>query len=370
MRILYFINGLSYKGGMARIVVDKANYLSDVLGHEVTICTYNGKVESAFKLSNNLIIRTIKSGGENATIMKKLGCIAKDIRKVGKVIQEVNPDIVINAQTQVLTWIIPFVKRRVPKVMEIHFSKVGMDYNLHDKSKIFRTLYFGIAQFIYARYDRFVVLTEEDKHYWNVKNCVVIGNFTPLVSPVLSELDNKKIICVARYHEQKRLDLLVEVWRRIHSKYKGWQIDVYGMGPDKAWLQDRIDAVGVADSFKLNDAVDNVMEKYLESSIFCLTSEHEGFGLVLTEAAMIGVPICAFDIVGVKWLLSDKETALLCPFGDVDAFAQNLSMLIESRSLRVKLRTAAKKRMEDFRIEVIMEKWNSLFEGCVNRLQI
>lgn len=29
--------------------------------------------------------------------MKKLGCIAKDIRKVGKVIQEVNPDIVINA---------------------------------------------------------------------------------------------------------------------------------------------------------------------------------------------------------------------------------------------------------------------------------
>ena len=85
---------------------------------------------------------------------------------------------------------------------------------------------------------------------------------------------------------------------------------------------------------------------------------------------MMGVPICAFDIVGVKWLLSDKETALLCPFGDVDAFAQNLSMLIESRSLRVKLRTAAKKRMEDFRIEVIMEKWNSLFEGCVNRLQI
>ena len=49
MRILYFINGLSYKGGMARIVVDKANYLSDVLGHEVTICTYNGKVESANK---------------------------------------------------------------------------------------------------------------------------------------------------------------------------------------------------------------------------------------------------------------------------------------------------------------------------------
>ena len=43
--------------------------------------------------------------------MKKLGCIAKDIRKVGKVIQEVNPDIVVNAQTQVLTWIIPFVKR-------------------------------------------------------------------------------------------------------------------------------------------------------------------------------------------------------------------------------------------------------------------
>ena len=137
-----------------------------------------------------------------------------------------------------------------------------------------------------------------------------------------------------------------------------------------ACLQDRIDAVGVADSFKLNDAVDNVMEKYLESSFFCLSSDHVGCGFVLAVAAMMGVPICAFDIVGVKWLLSDKETALLSPVGDVDDFAQNLSMLIESRSLRVKLRTAAKKRMEDFRVEVIMEKWNSLFEGCVNRLQI
>lgn len=63
MRILYFINGLGYKGGMARIVVDKANYLADVLGHEVTICTYNGNVNSVFKLSNKLIIKTIKSGG-------------------------------------------------------------------------------------------------------------------------------------------------------------------------------------------------------------------------------------------------------------------------------------------------------------------
>lgn len=43
MRILYFINGLSYKGGMARIVVDKANYLSDVLGHEVTICNASSR---------------------------------------------------------------------------------------------------------------------------------------------------------------------------------------------------------------------------------------------------------------------------------------------------------------------------------------
>lgn len=77
MRILYFINGLSYKGGMARIVVDKANYLSDVLGHEVTICTYNGKVESTFKLSNNLIIRTIKSGGGECNHNEEVGLYRK-----------------------------------------------------------------------------------------------------------------------------------------------------------------------------------------------------------------------------------------------------------------------------------------------------
>ena len=63
MKILYFVNGLNYKGGIARIVVDKANYLADKFKHDVTICVANNIVESAYPLSHN--VKICKFDSEN-----------------------------------------------------------------------------------------------------------------------------------------------------------------------------------------------------------------------------------------------------------------------------------------------------------------
>lgn len=66
-----------------------------------------------------------------------------------------------------------------------------------------------------------------------MKNITVINNFTHIATNKLSDLSSKRIICVARYHEQKRLDLLIDAWAKIHDKYGDWKVEVFGMGPDK-----------------------------------------------------------------------------------------------------------------------------------------
>ena len=79
MKILYFVNGLNYKGGIARIVVDKANYLADKFKHDVTICVANNIVESAYPLSHNVKICRFDSENRLDTgLLKKISSVNED----------------------------------------------------------------------------------------------------------------------------------------------------------------------------------------------------------------------------------------------------------------------------------------------------
>lgn len=362
MKILYFINGLNYKGGIARIVVDKANSLAEVYGHEVTICTINGSISSAYPLSDKVsVIHMSQQDRQASGVIGKLKNMVWSIKDLKSTIRRVNPDVIDNAQTQVITWLLPFVARSVPKVMEIHFSRHGMSINIGG-GKIFQWLYFKIAEFTYSRYDKFVCLTEEDTAFWPCRNKMAIGNFTNVQCRV-SPLREKVIVCTARYHVQKRIDLLIDVWAKIAHNNPEWKVEVYGMGPDKVMLQQKVDEMGLHDSFILNDAVNDVSIVYERSSIFALTSEHEGFCLSLLEAMQAGLPVCAFSIIGINCAVSDGESALLAPFGDVDAYAANLQRLIDDDLLRHRLRDNAFNRLNTFSREYIIKQWNTLFES-------
>ena len=65
-------------------------------------------------------------------------------KKLSKLLRKIQPDIVVNAQIQVITWALPFVCKNIPKIMEIHFSHIGMEYNIKDKGALFKNLFFHL----------------------------------------------------------------------------------------------------------------------------------------------------------------------------------------------------------------------------------
>lgn len=365
MNILYFANGLSNQGGMERITVDKMNYLVEKAGYRVTVCVLNNDVHCFYPLSEKVEIVPLGGMSNQQTgIWKKiirLLCIWKNVRKI---IESDPYDVVVNVQTHIVTWILPFVCRHIPKIMEIHFSRISMACNIQDKGRLYDWIYFKVAEQVYGKYDRFVILSKTDKEYWPMKNVEVIYNFTNCCpKPVGSVQKRNVIICTARYRKQKRIDLLIQVWAKIHLRYPDWRVEVYGSGSDKALLQQMIDGEGVSDSFLLHDAVDDVMEKYAGGKIFALTSEHEGFGLVLIEAMTASLPVCAFNIVPIPEIVEDGKTGLLCDFPDVETFAGNLSRLIEDEQLRLELGKSGYERSKWFTTDIIMKQWTDLFEA-------
>lgn len=81
------------------------------------------------------------------------------------------------------------------------------------------------------KYDRFVVLTEEDKSYWgNLSNIEVIPNANSFIPSDRASLMNKRIIAVGRYDYQKGFDELIKIWKTIYDHNPDWKLDIFGNG--------------------------------------------------------------------------------------------------------------------------------------------
>ena len=63
--------------------------------------------------------------------------------------------------------------------------------------------------------------------------------------------------------------------------------------------------------------IDEVPRWYQRISIYAFTSRNEGFGLTLLEAMAAGVALVASRAGGAERVVTDGETGVLVPAGDV-----------------------------------------------------
>ena len=90
-----------------------------------------------------------------------------------------------------------------------------------------------------------------------------------------------------------------------------------------------------------------------------------GFAIVLLEAMSASLPICAFGVVGVKGIVENNKTGLLCDFPNVDALALNLSILINDEKLRQTFGEAGHQKLAVYAVEKTMIKWQNLFNSIL-----
>ena len=373
MKLLFFTIQINMFGGLGRIVVDKINWLVDH-GYEVYLCNIERcEVKPAYPIDSRvkLIRGDISTVPGNA--LTRLKGVLGAIRNVKKVIRDVQPDVIVNAHCPLVTWILPFVFKRIPKVIECHQSRQGLDVlDSWAMNGFSRWLHRWSIRWIYSCYDKFVVLTNGDKASWKTKNSIVIPNFSNYSEMSSNNIDDivdkeKQIIAIARLVPQKRIDLLIKVWETLHKDFPDWKVKVLGGGeygsPYEQNLRKMIADGDMENSFLMPGAVPDVTEELTKSSIMCLTSEYEGFGIVLIEAMLKGVPVMAFQYIGVDDIIENGVDGYVVPFGDVDAYAEKLRTLMISAEERERLSTNALRSVHKFDKEKVMRRWVELFES-------
>lgn len=376
MKIIYCIACTCHSGGMERVLTNKANYLARH-GYEIVVVTTDQRGKQPF-FPLEPSIRCIDLGinyDENngkSFLNKLLHYPFKQCRhkkRLKAVLMEERPDVTVSMFNNDAGFI-PGIKDGSAKLLEIHFSKFKrLQYGRKGLWKLADRCRSKQDEKTVRKFDRFVVLTEEDKAYWgNLPNIMVIPNAISGIPAGTALLENKRVIAVGRYTYQKGFERLVDAWHLLASRFPDWNLVIIGDGEERPLLEQRIRSYGLERQVTLTRPTQEIGKVYQEASILASSSRYEGLPMVLLEAQAFGLPIVAFQCkCGPKDIVSDGMNGYLVPEGDTAGMAQRLEILMKDEALRKRMGLRAKDSALRFNEETIMRKWMNIFQTLAGR---
>lgn len=363
MKLLYITNGINGSGGLERVLSIKTSYLADQLGHTVHIVGLNNSTSDLFyHFSKAIQLHDIAVGGNPLSYVKSYALGLK------KVIAQVQPDIILVCDDGLKAFFLPLLLgKKIPFVYERHVSKqIEFRKNSGFIKKLTTKFKLQMMTILAQRFDKFIVLTEQNKSEWNAKNLQIIPNPLSFYPTESSTLNNKKVIAVGKQSHQKGFDRLLRSWKIVYEKHPDWTLEVYGKKDASMQLEALASELKIENSVQFYDPEKNITDKYLESSIYVLSSRFEGFGMVLIEAMACGVPCVSFDCpFGPSDIIRHIQDGIIVENDNEIAFGEAISTLIENDELRHKMGTLAKQNVKRFLPEQIMPQWDKLFKSLV-----
>ncbi|MEJ6753584.1 MAG: N-acetyl-alpha-D-glucosaminyl L-malate synthase BshA [Flavobacteriales bacterium] len=259
----------------------------------------------------------------------------------------------------------------IPFITTLH----GTDITLVGKDPSFEP----VINFSINKSNRVTAVSENLKNetfkLFDIKNKIeVIPNFICLKEYKLDNNEyykkrfapnNEKIIChVSNFRKVKRIEDVLIMFEGI-SKEIDVKLILVGDGPERGRLEqiarnsNHMKNIFFLGSLKSTKEVLNI------SDLFVLPSSKESFGLSALEAMACEVPVIASDTGGIPEVIIHGESGMLNSVGDTYQMTKNALKLLSNDSLLEKFKANAYKQAMKFDIEVILPKYEKLYEKCV-----
>ncbi len=171
---------------------------------------------------------------------------------------------------------------------------------------------------------------------------------------------------VGRLVAHKRAIRILDVAARLADR--GIAIHVIGRGPETGPLAEQAAARGLADVVHLHGYLpEHEKAALVAGSVLHLnTSQGEGWGLCVLEAAALGVPTVAYDVDGLRDAVRDGETGWLAGSGDAieDVVEQALKELADP-ARRVSIQAACRRWAACFGWDRSAERFATLLSAAI-----
>lgn len=344
MKISFLVDDISLPGGAERVICNVANFLYEECGEDIEIITITQKnSELYYYLNNKIVVQNLKINTRKNTILKILDKI-----KIIRAIKKIKSDMYIGVGTlATLLMYLSISKDKLFAYEHIEFDAVNK------KLRLFRN-------YIYKQIKGIICLTSIDKEkYLRLsKNVYLIPNFLPFYPEEKSSLEQKKILSVGRLTKRKGFDMLIQAISFIKNEIKDWNIEIIGEGEEKENLLNLIKKEKLEKNIIITSPTTKIIEKYLESSIYVMSSTYEGFGMVLAEAMSCGVPCISFDCpTGPGDIIENNIDGILVEEKNTIALAEAIKKIIKDENLRKEMGKKAKLNILKYSKIEIASKW-------------
>lgn len=344
--------------GMEKMMVWLGNALSES-NHEISVCTlYDIKANANIKENVTTIPMGIPYSSSFA--LRNLRLFLCVPFKLGKVLSKQSADYVISFGDSAF---FPLVIVKLFLGYKLIVSERG-DPNSPN----------GFLERLRQKLVRFaniaVFQTAGARDYYNEKLGIhvenhIIPNPVSLPTEAWEYKSKKTLLSVGRLDlRQKRQDLLIDAFNKVHKIHPDWNLIICGSGGDENTVREKIKRLGLEDVILMPGAVNNVKEHMLNAGVYLLTSDFEGIPNALLEAMSIGMPVVSTDCSpgGAALLIDNYKNGILVERGNVAEFANAINYMIENVQEARNMGLAARISMSNYSPDRIKEKWLSIFE--------
>lgn len=352
MNIVIFTMSLD-KGGAERVITNLCNqYL--IAEHKVTIITC---LKSTPQYSLNEQIRHLCI--DRLPAEKKQSKITRFVRRrrgLKRLLDSLSVDIMLNILPEP-SFLALSLRHYYdfPMLVSVR-SDPAMEYGFLP--------YYLMMSILYPKADGLIMQTEEAKRYFPQaiqKKSVIIPNpinMEAVRKPFTGER-KKEIVAVGRLVKEKNYPLLIRTYQKVSRQFPEYKLLIYGEGELRKELEELIENLELKDKVMLVGQKDDIFEQIYESSLFVMTSSHEGMPNALMEAMALGLPVIATDCPcgGPRFLIQNQKNGILIESNNEIALEKAMVEILSDRICAERLGKQASHISEELNPQKIYQKW-------------
>jgi len=159
--------------------------------------------------------------------------------------------------------------------------------------------------------------------------------------------ESRRIVFIGALVEQKNVEILLRAYKKVKEEISDAELFIAGEGKEKNSL------LALAENLKLKDIcfagyVDDIDGVFTKNSCLVLPSKEEGFGIVLLEAMMRGVPVVASRIKSVEEIVKHEQNGLLFEKSNEDELYRAIVRIFTEEGLMDRLKKNGEEHARNF----------------------
>ena len=347
------------RGGAERVMADMSIFLSNI-GYEVTLITAYDDIDYSYK--GNIISLGLK---------KKSSLLFFTSLKAfflwGELVNQLSPDVIIDARARrnpirELMIHLFIYRNKFRKIFICHRSDLEIYF---PKPRIlFRPIYNKMSKIVSVSSD-----IENKLNSLGLVNTQTIHNGFDFNKINIFKNENhsfkdKYVLCVGRMDDcVKQFDHALECYENSILHKNNIHLIFLGQGKIKQSLETYASTLNSSKKIHFMGFVTNPYVYFKKAEFLIMTSELEGFPMVLIESLACGTPVVSYDCpTGPREIIQHEKNGLLVKANDKQKMTNAMNRMVEDKGLYNKLNANAKNSVAHLSMDKIAAEWQSLIE--------